>query len=41
MDVALIIPHLGNPVNPLVGDPLVAVNDWTTEVKVPRIVNAS
>jgi len=29
-----VVPHLRDPVNPLVGDPLVAIDHWTTQVKV-------
>jgi hypothetical protein len=38
--VARVVPHLRDPVNPLVGDPLVAVDDGAAEVEVPRVVVA-
>ena len=38
---ALVVPHLGCPLDPLVCDPLVAVADRTTEVEDSRVVAAN
>jgi hypothetical protein len=37
---ARVVPHLSGPLDPLVGDPLVAEADRTAEVEDPRVVAA-
>jgi hypothetical protein len=37
---ARVVPHLTGPLDPLVGDPLVAEADRTAEVEDPRVVAA-